>query len=87
MEVDYMLIGYGMDGQIHRDEYPKNNIRIIEPIVSRSDSGHHGGPIKTFEVDTVTFNGRKYAIGTSRSTNSDEVFRLIDSSGVSPIPE
>lgn len=87
MDVDYLLIGHGRDGEIKRDEYPKERLRVFKVQVRRASDAHQGDPIQTFQVHRVNHKGAVYAVGLAKNIGEHEIKRLIDESGMSPIPE
>lgn len=87
MKVEYVFIGQGLDGQIKVDDYPKKKLLVAEVVVQSAASGASGTPLKTFEVDHFEHNGLVYAVAIGRSTDSNEIIKFIESSGVKPIPE
>ncbi|MEQ9881948.1 hypothetical protein [Pectobacterium brasiliense] len=86
MKVEYLFIGRGLDGQIKTDDYPQKKLMVTEVTVESAESGARGSPVKFFEVHQQTYNGKVYAVAIGRSTDSQEIKRLIDASGVNPIP-
>ncbi|WP_029568910.1 hypothetical protein [Pantoea ananatis] len=87
MEVDYLLIGHGRDGEIERDEYPKERLIVFQVQVRRAGDGHQGDPIHSFEIHRVNHKGSLFAVGLAKNIDEHEIKRLIDESGMSPIPE
>ncbi|WP_342656825.1 hypothetical protein GKC68_10565 [Pantoea sp. RSPAM1] len=87
MEVDYLLIGHGLDGEIKRDDYPKKNLVIHETVLMSSHQQRAVKPSKFFEVSLINDGGELYAVAIARSTNSSEIVRMIRDSGIRPIPK
>ncbi|WP_210530577.1 hypothetical protein [Pantoea ananatis] len=87
MEVDYLLIGHGRDGEIERDEYPKERLLVFKVQIRRAGDGHQGDPIHSFQVQHVNHKGYVYAVGLAKSIDEHEIKRLIEESGMSPLPE
>lgn len=87
MEIEYLLIGHGMDGEIKRDEYPKDKLVIHETILMSNHQPRTPQPSKFFEVNVINDGGALYAVAIARSTNSSEIIRMIKDSGLKPIPE
>ncbi|MDF2040864.1 MULTISPECIES: hypothetical protein [unclassified Pantoea] len=87
MEIEYLLVGHGRDGQIKRDDFPKDRLSVYSVQVRRAGEGHMGDPVHTFVVHRVAHGGAIYAIGIARNISEHEIKMLIDESGVTPIPE
>jgi hypothetical protein len=87
MEIEYLIIGHGLDGEIKADDYPKRKLLVGEVTVQEAGHGSHGTPIKTFEVEHFQHNGHVYAVAIGRSTTGQEIIQFIESSGVKPIPD
>ena len=87
MQVEYLFIGHGMDGQKKTDDYPRRKLRVVEVEVHAAGTGSRGKPVKTFEVQKVAHNGALYAVAIARSVTSSEVIELIEKSQLKPIPD
>lgn len=87
MKIDYLLIGHGKDGEIKRDEYPKESLMVFQVQVRRASDAHQGDPIHIFQVHRVNHKGALYAVGIARNVDEHEIKMLIDESGIAPIPE
>lgn len=87
MEIEYLLIGHGMDGQIKHFDYPNEKLFVTEVHVEAAGSGAKGRPVKFFNVHHVNYDGSIYAVAIARSCSDAEVLRFIADSGVKPIPE
>lgn len=87
MEIEYLLIGHGMDGKRHRDDFPKESLMVFEVNVRRAGDSPRGDSIQTFPVHRVAHNGHTYPVGIARSISATEIKQMIDESGIEPIPE
>lgn len=87
MKVKYLLIGYDLDGQIEVDSYPQEKLMIIRNVIRAAGNGHQGDPVRFFEVHTVNYKGSLYPVAMARQASQEEVWRMIDKSGIEPLPE
>lgn len=86
MDVDILLIGNGLTGEVKSYDYPRSKFRVTEVTVQSANAPSSVTPSKIFDVILHRYNGNTYAIGIGKSTDSVQIESLIDSSKPKPIP-
>ncbi|WP_142890485.1 hypothetical protein, partial [Klebsiella pneumoniae] len=78
MEVDFLLIGKGLTGQIKRYDYPRDKLRVTELTVESANEPVIVRPVLVFDVIQHKFDGKTYAVAIGASTDSVQINALID---------
>lgn len=86
MDVDILLIGNGLTGEIKKYDYPTKKFRVTDVKVSSSNAQPQANLVRTFDVVLHRYNGQTYAIGIGSSTDSLQIESLIDKNKPKPIP-
>lgn len=58
MEVDFLLIGKGLTGQIKRYDYPRDKLRVTELTVESANEPVIVRPVLVFDVIQHKFDGK-----------------------------
>ena len=87
MEVEFLLIGKGLTGQIKRCDYPKDKLRVTELTVESANEPATVRSPLVFDVIQHKHDGKAYAIAIGESTDSVQIDALIDRLKPQPIPE
>ncbi|HBT4583544.1 TPA: hypothetical protein R6322_002661 [Klebsiella pneumoniae] len=87
MEVEFLLIGKGLTGQIKRCDYPKDKLRVTELTVESANEPAIVRPVLVFDVVQHKYDGKTYAIAIGASSDSVQINALIDRLKPQPIPE
>ncbi|WP_155023210.1 hypothetical protein [Enterobacter hormaechei] len=87
MEIDFLLIGKGLTGQIKRYDYPRDKLRVTELAVESANEPATVRPALVFDVFQHKYDGKTYAIAIGISTDSVQINALIDRLKPQPIPE
>ncbi|QSW33796.1 MULTISPECIES: hypothetical protein [Leclercia] len=80
MEVDILLIGNGLTGEVKMYDYPNKKFLVTEVTVQSANAA------RVFDVVLHEYNGKTYAIGIGKATDSLQVESLIDTKQPKPIP-
>ncbi len=67
MEVDFLLIGKGLTGQIKRYDYPRDKLRVTELTVESANEPVIVRPVLVFDVIQHKFDGKTYAVAGNDS--------------------
>lgn len=86
MDVDILLIGNGLTGEVKSCDYPRSKFRVTEVTVQSANAPSPVTPSKIFDVILHRYDGNTYAIGIGQSTDSVQIEELIDSKKPKPIP-
>lgn len=86
MDVDILLIGNGLTGEVKSCDYPRGKFRVTEVAVHSANAPSQVTPSKIFDVILHRYNGNTYAVGIGQSTDSGQIEALIDSRKPKPIP-
>lgn len=91
MIVDYLLIGHKRDGEIKSEECVKGD--ILRPGVTFEPANSYSKQYakQTYDVQVIHHLGNRYAVAVALENGevitAAEINKLIESSGVRPIPE
>lgn len=90
MIVDYLLIGYGRDGEIKQDECNSGDMLAPSLKFAPANPSSKQYPAQTFDVKVIHHLGNRYAIAIAledgETLSASKINALIDSSGVKPVP-
>lgn len=87
MDVDFLLIGNGLTGEIKKYDYPRKKLHITEVTVQSAANPGPGNHVRSFDAVLHQYNGKTYAVGIGQSTDSIQMEGLIDSKKPNPVPE
>lgn len=90
MNVDYLLIGYGRDGEIKQEECDSGDMLAPALIFAPANPSSRQYPKQTFDVKVVHHRGHRYAVAIAleegEELSASKINALIESSGVTPVP-
>ncbi|EPR8401858.1 hypothetical protein RE003_002025 [Klebsiella variicola] len=86
-KIQYLLVGYGRDGEIHEDTELKSRLNIFESSVGSSHRPPNAQFNRSYDVHLIPVDGKVYAVGVGRTLHGNELPDLISLSGISPVPK
>lgn len=86
MEIDFLLIGHGLTGEIKKHFYDGEKLNIKKLTVQPADHPRSDELALSFDVILHKYDGSTYAVGLGSSTDSIQIEGLIDWKKPKPIP-
>lgn len=91
MRVDYLLIGYGRDGEIKQAECDSGDMLASAVTFAPANPSSRQYPEQIFDVKVIHHKGNRYAVAIALEEGEElpasKINTLIESSGVTPIPK
>ncbi|NIF35270.1 hypothetical protein F3J30_01790 [Enterobacter sp. Tr-810] len=91
MNVDYLMIGYGRDGEIKQEECNSGDILAPALTFAPANTSSRQYPVQTFDVKVIHHLGNRYAVAIALEEGevipASRINSLIETSGVKPVPD
>ena len=87
MLVDYLLIGYGRDGEIKSVEHESDSMLFSELTFTPGNEDITQYHERVFVVKVIHHLGTRYAVAIARDVSAAEINELIETSNMNPIPQ
>ncbi len=90
MDVDYLLIGFGRDGEIKEVEHNSGDLLAPVLIFAPANPDSIQYPERVFTVQVIHHLGHRYAVAIALEEGevlpASKINTLIESSGMKPVP-